>query len=631
MLATLTSLDALVCGLALAGIVLLGLYFSGRQRDTSEFLLAGWSLGWRPLAASLVAMLVPGQLLLALPAAGYELGLRSWVVPAAAWIVLPLSIWILVPLYRGLGLSSIYEYLEERFDGRVRLAAGLAFFALRVALVAGLVAGPCRAVLLAAGWTAIPVWWVVLLIGSLAALVAFLGGMRGVVWSGAAAALAVAVAVVVLIGATWLAIDGGPARIAQIASGLGRTQTAAATFDWSDDWSQWAALPYWSLANLALLAADQATTGRLLAAKDINAARTACLTSTLGLTLLLPALLYLGVCLWAFYYDHPSELRPQWVANIDGVTRQPIRDAKGRLLLDPANPAHEISAVTLEQLIAQRRILQPNNKEPFTSSAGLIDAETNRVLVEKLAMRRPPRGKLNGEFIVASSAPLQMFPALAADQLPMGAAGIVIVALLAATTAPLVAGIHGLTAWLVFDLHRRFGWLKSRLARRLNKTPEQLTSADELRLARPLTLVVGLAVTLLAALLTHLADPLHLAMLVTGALAGPLLAIFLLGMLTRRATAAAALIALVVGTGSAVAFAWLRPATFAEAWNLIFSFAATLLLGFLLSFILGRRRPNTELRGLVVGCGTLGMRPAEELRPTIRRRQVTSDDDRAHP
>jgi solute carrier family 5 (sodium-dependent multivitamin transporter), member 6 len=595
MLAPLTTLDVAICGLAMAGTVLVGFYFSGRQLDSTEFLLAGRSLGWRPLAASLVAMLVPG--------------LRTWVVPAAAWIVLPFSIWIMAPLYRGLGLSSIYEYLEERFDGRVRLAAGIAFFALRVTLVAGLIAGPTRAVLLAAGWTVVPAWWLALLIGGLATLVAFLGGMRSVVWYGAAAALAVAVAAVVLIGAAWLSIDGGPTRIAQIASALGRTDTTPPEFDWGDAWNLWAALPFWCLANLVLMTADQATTGRLLAAKDINVARTACLAATLGLTMLLPALLYLGVCLWAFYYDRPSELQPLWVTNIDGVTRQPIREANGRPLLDPANPAHEISAVTIEQLIAQRRILQPNNKEPFASSAGLIDAESNRVLVERLAMRRPPRGKLNGEFIVARDAPREMLPVFAAHQLPMGARGIVIVALLMATIAPLIAAVHGLTAWLMLDLHRRFGWLKSRLAHRLNKTPEQLTPADELRLARPFTFVAGALVTLLAALLARLTDPLPIVVLAMSTLAGPLLAVFLLGMLTRRATAAAALTALVLGTGSAVAFALLRPAMLAEAWNLVFSFTATLLAGYLLSFVLGRRRTNAELRGLVVGCGTLGLRP----------------------
>jgi Na+/proline symporter len=606
MLAALTTLDFAVAGFLLAGLVVLGIYWSGRQRTAPEFLLAGRSLGWRQLGASLVAALIPGQLWLALPAAGYEQGLRTWVVPAALWIALPLVLWVLVPLYRGLGLDSLYEYLELRFDSRVRFAGGMVFFVWRLILIAALATWPCRAALVAAGWTIIPTWWVIVLIGLLATLIAFLGGLRTVVGTGVAAAVAIAVAAIVVIAAVWLSLDGGPVRVAQIASGLRRTESTAAAFAWTDAWSLAAALPFWCLTTLLLVVGDHATTGRLLGAKDVNVARTACLTGTLGLTLLVPALLYAGVCLLAFYYDRPGEMRPEWVTNIDGATREPLRGPDGGLLLDETNPGHEISAVTIDQLIAQRRILQPKNKEPLESSASLIDAETNRVLVEKLAMRRPPSGKFNGEFIVSRAAPGQMLPALAARHLPLGAAGLVVAAILASLISIWVSGIHGLVTWLVVDLHRRFGWLRS--------------TSDELRLARPLTLVVGLGVTILAAGLDQFATTVPPILLASGALGGPLLAVFLLGILTRRATAAAVLVALVLGFALVVVLAIIRPPNLAEPWLLVFSFAATLLIGYLLSFVVGRRRPNADLRGLVAGCGTLGVRATNEPSPRLSRR-----------
>jgi len=228
-------------------------------------------------------------------------------------------------------------------------------------------------------------------------------------------------------------------------------------------------------------------------------------------------------------------------------------------------------------------------------------------------MRRPPQGKLNGEFIVSLAAPQQMLPAFATRHLPLGATGLVIVAILAAIIAPLVAGIHGLTTWLVVDLHRRFGWL--------NKTP------GELRLARPLTLVTGLVVTVLASLLAQLASALPTILLFTAALGGPLLAVFLLGMLARRTTATAALMALALGVAIAVALALVRLPNLAEPWHLIFSFDATLLAGYLLSFLLGRRRTSTDLRGLVAGCGLLGLRASEEAKPFINTARVKNESE----
>src|SRR4029450_93977 len=178
-------------------------------------------------------------------------------IPAALWIILPLAIWALPPLPRGLGVASLYEYLEMRFSGRVRLIVGLAYFVWQLTIIAGLTALPCRAVLSAAGWSVVPAWWLVVFVGATATLIAFLGGMRAVVWSGAAAAVAMAVAAVLVIVAAWVKIDGGPARVASIATGLGRSEFHVAQFAASDAWSPWAAIPFWSISLATVLAADQ--------------------------------------------------------------------------------------------------------------------------------------------------------------------------------------------------------------------------------------------------------------------------------------------------------------------------------------------------------------------------------------
>jgi hypothetical protein len=37
----------------------------------------------------------------------------------------------------------------------------------------------------------------------------------------------------------------------------------------------------------------------------------------------------------------------------------------------------------------------------------------------------------------------------------------------------------------------------------------------------------------------------------------------------------------------------------------------------LLSIVVGRRKPNAELRGLVAGCGTLGVRAIDDVTPIM--------------
>ena len=77
-----------------------------------------------------------GPMLVVLPAMAYERGLATWLIPAALWLALPAVVLLVVPIVRGLALDSLHEYLEHRFDTRVRLAASLLFIAWRLLWVA---------------------------------------------------------------------------------------------------------------------------------------------------------------------------------------------------------------------------------------------------------------------------------------------------------------------------------------------------------------------------------------------------------------------------------------------------------------------------------------------------------------
>jgi hypothetical protein len=62
-------------------------------------------------------------------------------------------------------------------------------------------------------------------------------------------------------------------------------------------------------------------------------------------------------------------------------------------------------------------------------------------------------------------------------------------------------------------------------------------------------------------------------------------------------------------------------------WPLTFGVAFTLVVGYLLSFVLGRRKTNEQLCGLVVGVGPLGIRDGEEASLAIGDIVTQSDED----
>ena len=77
---------------------------------------------------------------------------------------------------------------------------------------------------------------------------------------------------------------------------------------------------------------------------------------------------------------------------------------------------------------------------------------------------------------------------------------------------------------------------------------EQLDEADGLALGRPLTLVLGIAVTGLGTLISHAQDVFTIMIGVVNTFGGPLLVVCLRGMLSRRVGPRGAMAPLIWGT-----------------------------------------------------------------------------------
>ncbi len=633
MLGSLSPVDYGVLALYLLAIVGLGIYFAAEQKTSRDFFLAGRSLNWFPLGMSLSVALVSALTFVQLPGQAYEHGLKTLLVPLSVWLVLPVLVVVVLPIYRGLKLFTLYEYLELRFDARVRLLGCLAFVVWRLLWLAWIIYAPCQAVVIASGLENLH-WPLLLTIGLVATFYTCLGGIKGVVWADVMAGLAMLGGAAIVIGGMFSGLSGGADGVTQVASGLSRLPVADFTFDWQSAWSLWGALPHWMLAHLSFYAADQITAQRFLAARIVDAARTSYLASCVVSSALHAVLIYVGLCLLAFYHQRPQEMRPEWVANVDNISRLPMRGQDGGPLIDPADP---LSPTNVDELVRQQKLLKPNSKEPFTDAEELIDPESGQLVIEKLAMRRPTQGQVRGEIIVAKGAAEKMLPEFIAEHLPWGAAGVLLAALLAATVSSLNSGISAIGSVLVMDLHRRYGVGKAWLARRLGKTPDDLTEADELRLGRALTLVVGIAATLLALLVAQVRDIFDMMAVVASTFGAPLLGVFLLGMFTRRCTAAGALVALIggglctVGIAAYNKLAALGMVTDKYAqhdiWLVTFGTLSTLIIGYAASLIIGRRKTNRELRGLVFGCGSPGVMASEEEVTVIGDIEATDDAD----
>ena len=621
MLLALHPVDYAVVALLLGVLLTIGVAVRRPRPTTFEFLLANKSLPVVPAGLSLAATLVPGFTavgsmllglsLIGLPGQAYDAGLRLLVIPLGMWLTVPLVWRYVLPLYQGLGLTSVYEYLEMRFDRRTRTLASIVFVIWRVFWVAGVLALGCHILVTATGLR-IPVWVLIVLLGATATSYTFLGGMRAVVWADAIQLAVMGCAVVVLVLSVWMALDGGVGRVWRVAESLERSRILQPADGGHAAWLEWGMVPHAMLALLAFFVVDQVTVQRLLAVRDVKVARQAFMVGCTSLTIILLLLTYLGLGLLAFYHDHSELLRAKWITNVDPATRHSLVSAEDvQLALDWDDPSARVDAQNIQALVDQRRIIRPNSRDAIDDAGGLLDPNAIEGLhVLQLLTRYPPKADMRrGEVVLHARANDEFLPWYITTQLPWGLVGLAVAAILAAIMSSVDAGLLALSGIVATRAGVSMDGDSTR------DVPDRITPIAVLGFGMIVTtgaIWMVLAISFFRALI-----------MVTGTLGGPLLAVFLLGIFTRRTNPAGARIGLIAGivlTGCLTCFstiaslAWAGPLAQpgGAGWALSIGVMLTLISGYAASFCVGARSSVADLRGLVCGVGQLG-EPSDEV------------------
>ncbi len=164
----------------LAAVLGIGVYARRAGADSADFFLAGRSMGWFPIGLSVMVTVFSAINYVALPSEVFAYGLSVIVaLPVFFVAVWPINrFWM--PFFFDMQLVSAYEYLERRFDSRVRsLASGLfvlwRIFWMATSLYAS---GSILGVLSGHSGAA-----VILTCGIAATLYTVVGGMRAVMWT----------------------------------------------------------------------------------------------------------------------------------------------------------------------------------------------------------------------------------------------------------------------------------------------------------------------------------------------------------------------------------------------------------------------------------------------------------------
>lgn len=465
---SLSALDNIVLVLYLALLVGVGLYFTRQQKGLKSYLLADQNIHWIIVGISVLAALFSGITYLGAPAEAFFYDLVYLWVIASFLFATPITTLVFLPFFRSLNLYTAYEYLERRFDRRLRLlASGL--FITRVSFYLGLaIYAPALAVMEITGW---PFWLAVLMTGLAATLYTTKGGMKAVIWTDTLQFLVLCGGIAFILYFAIADIPGGFWAAWQFAAVDGKTKAVRLDLDPTVRLTVWSALLGGACNNLVQMVTDQISVQRYLTAPSLQASQRA-LWLKFWVTLPLVGTFYLtGTVLYGYYRALPER------------------------------------APTFKNAAQVSQLQQP------AADASQAPLENDRLL-----------------------------PYFVVHQLPTPFPGVLIAAIFGATMAVVSAGVNSLATAALIDF-------------RISGAGSDET---RLRTARRLTVVFGIIATALALFVMQwLGTLLQATNTIMGLFGGPLLGVFFLGVLSRRANGNGALIGAAAGfvAGCLAAFA----------------------------------------------------------------------------
>ncbi|MEA1875930.1 MAG: sodium/sugar symporter [Bacteroidota bacterium] len=180
-----STLDYIIFAAYCLLIVFIGLFVSrnkkGQKKTAQDYFLASKSLPWWAIGASLIAANISAEQTIGMSGSGYAIGLAiasyEWMAAIALIIV---GIFFL-PVFLKKEIYTMPQFLQERYDNRVRTA--MATFWLLVYVFINLTSVLWLGALALETIMGVPVMWGIVGLAAFAALYSIYGGLTAVAWT----------------------------------------------------------------------------------------------------------------------------------------------------------------------------------------------------------------------------------------------------------------------------------------------------------------------------------------------------------------------------------------------------------------------------------------------------------------
>ncbi len=500
-------------------IVVDGLRRSKRTNEVDGYFLANRSLPWWVAGLSVMATQMSAVTIVSTTGLGYLTGLRF----VQLYFGLPLALVILsmtvVPFFTRARVYTAYEYLEQRFDVRTRSLAALLFLVGRAASLGVTLAAPAVVMSAILGWT-LPATVLVICVPMI--VYTTFGGVQAVAWTDVKQMFIIVggmlSAVAILLGGILTHVSLGQAL--QLAGATGRLQAVDFKVDLHETYTFWSGAIGGLFLMLSYFGCDQSQVQRYLTARSEDESRRSLLMSAYVKIPLQLLILSTGVLVFVYYlFQTPPMLFNHTYDDRVATSAQAAEYAALQQQFDRA--------------IAERSAAASRaDRAAFLTS----DARVRDVRARAVGLVRQASG--DARYNDAD----YVFPTFITTRLPVGLVGLMIAAIFAAAMSASGGELNSLATATVIDFYRRL-------------FVKDAADSHYLAVSKAATIGWGLFACVVAMQAASQGSLIEVVNRYGSYVYGSLLGVFILAILTRRATARGAFYGLIAGMVAVIASA----------------------------------------------------------------------------
>jgi len=498
----------------------------GKGRGSEDFLRARTQKGWM-VGLSIMATQASAITFLSAPGLAFREGLGF----VQFYLGLPLAMVVLsvvaLPIYYRLNVYTAYQFLESRFDGRVRSLAALLFLTQR-GLAAGLtIYAPALILSTVLNWDLV---WTNLLTGTLVMAYTLSGGSRAV------ARTQLLQMLVILAGmglAVWWMMGSMPegwkgSEVLALSALAGKTEALVLRMNWEDRYSLWSGLIGGGFLMLSYFGTDQSQVQRYLGGQSLEESRKGLMLNAFLKLPMQLMILGIGLVLYVFYVmEVPPVNFKVGAAGDGGAGDASALGSEGAVLAR----AFEAEAKERRRVALAWQASEQGPQKEALAGAFLHSEQRMEQLRTQFQARQkeafPDSDWKDTNYI---------FIRYVLDHLPVGLVGLLVSMVFCASMSSTSAELSALSTTTLVDFYAR-------------RNPAAAQGAKALRLGRWFTLGWGLYALGFALLAQHLGTLIEAVNMLGSLVYGTILGLFLAAFLPNRIGSGAVLGAAILTEG----------------------------------------------------------------------------------